>query len=382
MADPIIDELLCFIVNKVDILPVDIISQLCCTTFSETEIEKSKKLLFDLCADDSTSRLITRKGDKKNAANIADMIKLLNEKAGSVPPFVAMDLNKLPPISYDSVDISVLLRRLEKTQSDIEVLKTCIGTQGRSTDDNTALIHELDGRVRRLESGELHPGPTQRGYQNDTPQNATPAASSHGLTQETATDVQESDLVHQAAAEPAAEVAAEPVAESADPLGKWTDVVRKERRNVKRDKPPCPSTDSRNTISQAAPPIVNKKRKPRNSIKITGTAVDTPIASVGPKLRFANVFATRFRPDVTPEGLLNHLTRKLKVDMKVEPVTTKYGGYRSFHITSQCKDPTIFMQEDVWPANIQVRWWRKESGRPLSSSASTDDTTPKQVHSM
>ena len=71
------------------------------TTFDDTAIEKSKKRLFDLCADETTSRF----RPKKSAVNIDDMIRLLQEKGTDVPVFVARDLSRLPPITFDSVDV-------------------------------------------------------------------------------------------------------------------------------------------------------------------------------------------------------------------------------------------------------------------------------------
>ena len=92
--------------NKIDVLPPQTIADLCVTTFDDTAIEKSKKRLFDLCADETTSRFRRRQGPKKSAVNIDDMIRLLQEKGTDVPVFVARDLSRLPRITFDSVDVS------------------------------------------------------------------------------------------------------------------------------------------------------------------------------------------------------------------------------------------------------------------------------------
>ncbi|ELU05843.1 hypothetical protein CAPTEDRAFT_203628 [Capitella teleta] len=147
MAAPIIDELLCFIVNKLDILLMNIISQLCCSSFSESEIEKSKKLLYDLCADESTSRRITRKG-KKNSANIGDIVKLLQEKSRHVATFVTMDL-------------------------------TCVGTRAQTTEDSTAYLKDVDGRIRQLET---EPRPSSVPSQPSNSDCVTPINNDRGQT--------------------------------------------------------------------------------------------------------------------------------------------------------------------------------------------------------
>ncbi|KAI8499120.1 hypothetical protein Bbelb_228840 [Branchiostoma belcheri] len=44
-----INDLLCFVVNKMDKMPGDIVTKLCLETYSEEEIEVAKKLTFDTC---------------------------------------------------------------------------------------------------------------------------------------------------------------------------------------------------------------------------------------------------------------------------------------------------------------------------------------------
>ena len=104
----IVDELLCFLSNKIDVLRPQTIADLCATSYDDAEIENSKKRLFDLCADENSSRFRRRQGPKKSAVNIDDMLRLLQEKGSDVPVFVARDLSRLPPITFDSVDVSSL----------------------------------------------------------------------------------------------------------------------------------------------------------------------------------------------------------------------------------------------------------------------------------
>ena len=90
--EDIVDELLCFLSNKIDVLPPQAIEDLCATSFDGIEIENSKKRLFDLCADENSSRFRLRQGPKKSAVNVDDMLRLLQEKGSDVPVFVARDL--------------------------------------------------------------------------------------------------------------------------------------------------------------------------------------------------------------------------------------------------------------------------------------------------
>ena len=138
--------------NKIDVLPPQTIADLCVTTFDDTAIEKSKKRLFDLCADETTSRFRRRQGPKKSAVNIDDMIRLLQEKGTDVPVFVARDLSRLPPITFDSVDVSSLLPSIRRAQLEIDQLKACVGGQRDATVDLTDVVKAVDRRLSAVET--------------------------------------------------------------------------------------------------------------------------------------------------------------------------------------------------------------------------------------
>ena len=140
-----IDELLCFIVNKMLLLPPDTITQLCVTSFGEEDIVASKKRLFDQCADVNNTRFAERKGPKKNVQNIEDILKLLHEKGTDIPT------SKLPPITFDSINVSTLLSSIRRTQDEINVLKECISSQNAVCD---GLKESVSGVTTRLHTVE------------------------------------------------------------------------------------------------------------------------------------------------------------------------------------------------------------------------------------
>ena len=102
----VIDELLCFVQNKIDLLPPAAIADLCTATFQDGDIEASKRRLFELCADENCTRLRKRQGPHRTTKNIEDIVRLMQEKGTDIPTFVALNLSKLPPVTFDNIDVS------------------------------------------------------------------------------------------------------------------------------------------------------------------------------------------------------------------------------------------------------------------------------------
>ncbi|KAL0895108.1 hypothetical protein ABMA27_013565 [Loxostege sticticalis] len=89
----------------------DSLRRICETAFTSEEITSAKKLLYDSIPTDK--RLKTRKGGKKTRRDIDDIISLLKQTDPDVvPTFVARDLQKLPPITFDHIDVTRLLKDL------------------------------------------------------------------------------------------------------------------------------------------------------------------------------------------------------------------------------------------------------------------------------
>ncbi|CAB3257990.1 unnamed protein product [Arctia plantaginis] len=115
----VICEVLAFVQNKIDVMTEVSLVQICESAFSSDEIEVAKSLLFESVG----KRLKTRKRQGKTLRNIEDIICLFKETdPEQVPIFVAKNLEKLPPVTFDHVDVTPLLKKivlLEKAVHDI-----------------------------------------------------------------------------------------------------------------------------------------------------------------------------------------------------------------------------------------------------------------------
>ncbi|CAL4247367.1 unnamed protein product [Meganyctiphanes norvegica] len=154
----IIDELLCFILNKFGNVDPETLILLCSKTFDEKEIEASKDILFNLLCDEScTTKFVRRRAGKVNetakANNMRDMFQLLQEKGDAeLPRFVACDLGKLPPIHFDHIDVTVLLNKIENVSMTLKLLEDGMN---KMCDVNKS-IHEknlsLEDRIANIEA--------------------------------------------------------------------------------------------------------------------------------------------------------------------------------------------------------------------------------------
>lgn len=134
----VINELLSFIQNKVDVMDEVSLVQICTSSFSTEEIEAAKNLLFQSIA--TTKRNITRKREGKAGRDLDDIISLLKGTDPElVPIFVARNLQKLPPITFDHVDVTRLLKDILVLQQDMKSIKESYAT----TDDLAALKDDI-----------------------------------------------------------------------------------------------------------------------------------------------------------------------------------------------------------------------------------------------
>ena len=163
-SGPIIDELLCFLLNKWDNMNDDTIVKLCIGSFNEKEIEASKDILFNILGTENdttqskTRRACKEKG-KKSENNIRDMLLLLTETgAEEIPKFVAHDLGKLPPITFDHIDVTVLLNKIQNLSTAVDLLKVGMNDM---CDTNLSIYQNnlsYENRIKNLENNGIASG--------------------------------------------------------------------------------------------------------------------------------------------------------------------------------------------------------------------------------
>lgn len=116
----VISEVLAFIQDKLDVMDEVSLVRICVSAFSNEDIEEAKSLLYESV----NKRAKSRKQQGKTQRHLDDIICLFKETdPEKVPIFVAKNLSKLPPVTFDHVDVTALLKKIVLLQSDVEHLK-------------------------------------------------------------------------------------------------------------------------------------------------------------------------------------------------------------------------------------------------------------------
>ena len=125
----IVNELLCFMTNKMQTLPMQMIVQLCVSFYDDDVILSAKTKLHELRPSENSTRVIRRKGPNRKEASVEDMYKFLDELGENVPTFVAHDLTALPPITFDNIDLCTLLRAVQNSRDELAVITQTLSEQ-------------------------------------------------------------------------------------------------------------------------------------------------------------------------------------------------------------------------------------------------------------
>ena len=139
----VVDERLSLIAYKLNWMVPDTIIQLCSSFYSDEAVDTAKAHLYELCADsaDRQDRCIKRSGANKKKNNVEDVVSFMMRKDGSLTvTFVARILANLPAVTFNNIDVSTLLERMETATEEIDMLKSTVEAQSIVCDDLRSIM--------------------------------------------------------------------------------------------------------------------------------------------------------------------------------------------------------------------------------------------------
>lgn len=117
----VICEVLAFIRNQLDLMDNESLIRICVTGFSEEDIDEAKKLLFSTIK--TNKKIVSRRKEKK-LKDLEDIITIFKTTDPDlVPIFVAYDLHRLPPVCFDHVDVTKLLKDIVSLRAEVTDIK-------------------------------------------------------------------------------------------------------------------------------------------------------------------------------------------------------------------------------------------------------------------
>ncbi len=351
----IVSELLCYLQNRVDELPHDIICKAVIEFYSETDIETAKKLLFDSCAAFTSNRNVKRKGSNKKLNDAKDIINLMNEVGIHQPTFVAKKLSAVPPVDLSNFEITKVCHELAEmrvhvqglmgVQSEVQALSSLL--REMVANPNTGHVETNDDgmSLSRVNSKDLG-GVSCIGASQNSINAVSDNHDAISHDQENSSEalvIQDEGSLH-------------PSTEDMGQRGNdgFIEVKRQPQRltrtfysTVLKDHP----AETRPKLAKAAPlkaaPMRRQGAKP------------TLLASKNRRMESkAELFVTRLCQGTSVADVHQHVCGIVKKNgsaVVCEKLSTRYEGYSSFHITVPMKAKDLVSDSKQWPEGVLVR---------------------------
>ena len=116
---PEVNELLCFIQQKVRIMAVNDIVKICADFYSNEDTEEGRLVMSRHVIQ---KRLPKLKGADAQVRTLTILVKLCLDPSLNLPIFCAVNLAKLPPVDTDHVDVSAILSELNALRREVRAV--------------------------------------------------------------------------------------------------------------------------------------------------------------------------------------------------------------------------------------------------------------------
>ena len=308
-------ELLCFMMDKVKILPLDQVVLICADFYEENEVMAARNLL-----DEHTPyRLPKRKGQERIKCTIEDLAKACLDPNMKLPEYYATNMSRLPPVDLKHCDVSAILLELQALRQEVRAF-------GELQLEMSAMKQQL-AEVMNLKE-------QMADYKKIFDDLNINEFSCPGK------DISMVDIIN----------SQEIMTQKAETLA---DIVKK---NVKA---PVNEGNSRPT-NETGKAHSNKPAARR--MQIYGKAHTDRNITVD-NIRRVELFVSRLQPDTTTEEMSEMATNSFSnlTAVAVEELKTRFDTYTSFHVTLSIKHSgfqdllAAVYSENNWPEGVFVR---------------------------
>lgn len=350
----IVHELLAFVQHKLDVMDELSLEQICTSSYSEDEILSAKKALANTAV--TTIRFGTWQSDGRSKEHLRDIFRVLKETdPNNVPTFVVRDLRKLPPVTFDHLDVTRLLKDIAEIRSRLAISEQTVAN--------------LKMEVAELRSKNAAPTISPKSAQNITlrRRRGNPLAPVSKSVSSSSPDPVSLQVVDRPIS-PVSTVENMPsqlAALEVPPL-RHPKTFAQVSRVSQTSRPPLPVQKMNTADKDGFTLVEKKKRRPRPARNQRGTA---PAAATTTTLRAAvpltAIYLSRFDQSTSGHDVVKYITEKCcgrvqeLSQVKLEPLqSSRTTNFRSFVLRFPAQYKEILLDPKFWPEGIVFRRYR------------------------
>lgn len=159
----IVNELLCYVFNKIDILPVEELANIVARFYDDTEIMSSLVILKDvvngIASTATRRRLPKRIGKDKILKSVEDICTLMHDfsaisvdaPAASLPSFVAFRLSRMPAVDTSHLDVTTLSQQIRELRLEVNTVKSSVVMKDELTSMNNLLLESTSALSQQIQ---------------------------------------------------------------------------------------------------------------------------------------------------------------------------------------------------------------------------------------
>ena len=339
------NELLCYIANKSNTVPFEVLVKSCTEFYDSEKIHTAKELLWETTITPkfpgrSDLRLIKRKNgaNSKARADMEDILKALqvcDMEGINLPSFYAVDLGCIPPASPAQLDMGLLLGQIHAMQQELCQLKEAV--QDMATKPQPAPQTWAQVAQQVSTAGAANPAPAIIQTNNNS------QSGSHQLGTSQSGSRPDSSPVMAPASQPHSSGNAQV---------------------AHRPPSPQPQQSSRPQLVAAGngQGFVTAYKTTKNGRKrreVKGTGSSSQLKGVAAPPRVVQLFVGRLDTDTMCEAVVLHVDSIIgekgkSTATEIPHCAAKYG-HKGFKVTIPADTLNAVMQADQWPAHVSVK---------------------------
>ena len=377
---PIINEILCFISNKINVLPYDVLVKLCVQSYDEIAIEEAKDILFETAFNDRAApRKVKRRGSNKKCTDIQDILNIFLEfPSHHTPMNVAKDLSNLPPLSVDNFDIAKIIKDIEQLKANVAILQEAQGTVLESHVYHTNQLIRMKANMNDAGYTKT-PATTEKPTSETSDESTTPQlvqSTGDSVSEDNGNSDSDPDETHPKESDNSHTSERDKGKQSHDPEEDNSDLlnlaeiqgihnsqrwkkqktthsyVNKRRFNASKQQIDAPSTQ-KSTPSSA----------PRSDQVIKGIGRDFQLRSsigsysksLAAKRVQVGIFVSRLAKNTQAIHIIRHVEKETGLKVQCDMLKAQHSKHQSACLRLPRKDHNTLLDPQIWPRGTVVR---------------------------